>query len=446
MDSSFKRNLFDTEHLRCETSSFNGDIHNLPEAIKLCMKTDVRLLFWTPPTSAIYDSDMMSASISPGALFLPPENVLFEFNLLNNAPLNAAPGSTNVTQVPAGSSTTVLEELSLIAGTFSRYRRDPFISRAKFENVYRAWMLNSVNRVVADEVFVYRSSPQNTGLIGKEIGVITVKISKDGQSATIGLFAVDPACRRAGVGTALIMQVLLWAASRGCAFVYVTTQADNDSACGIYNRMEFTEKSRRATYHIWLPSFDIYNKRLVGEPTHFVTRIGAPGPPPAWNVRHTCPYVTGRENIYVQNMLDTRSIDSIGPYFSKCKRWIQDNLGCEHPLLTSSGTAALEHASMLCDLQAGDEVIMPSYTFPSTANAVVLRGAIPVFVDVRPDTFNIDAALIKAAITPKTKAIFVVHYAGVACEMDDVMEIANKHGLIGESSQKPYSGWKVLPF
>lgn len=433
------RNPFDTEHLRCEVSSFSGDMKSLSQVIEVCLKTGVRLLFWTPQTSYIGDNDAMLASMSPGAFFLPPENVLYEFKLnVGSIGVVHNPGLNNINRVPVGSSTEALEDLSLIAGTFSRYRRDPFISRAKFENVYRAWMVNSVNKVIADEVFVYRSSPQNTGVIGKEIGVITVRVSKDGQNATIGLFAVDPACRRSGVGTALITHVLSWAASRGCAFVYVTTQSDNDSACGIYNRIGFVEQSRRATYHIWLPTFDMYSKLLAGESTRLVTRIGAPGPPPAWIVRHTSPYVTGREKNYIQRMLETRSIDSLGPYFSKCKRWIQDNLGCEHPLITGSGTAALEHASMLCDLNAGDEVIMPSFTFPSTANAVVLRGAIPVFVDVRPDTFNIDVTLIEAAITPKTKAIFVVHYAGVACDMDEVMEIANKHGLIGEYSNHAY--------
>ena len=102
----------------------------------------------------------------------------------------------------------------------------------------------------------------------------------------------------------------------------------------------------------------------------------------------------------------------------------------ERVLLTTSCTAALEMAALLCDLGPGDEVILPSYTFVSTANAVVLRGATPVFVDIRPDTLNIDERLIEAAITPRTRAIFPVHYAGVACEMDEIMAIAERHGLL----------------
>lgn len=117
-------------------------------------------------------------------------------------------------------------------------------------------------------------------------------------------------------------------------------------------------------------------------------------------------------------------------YFTKlCHSWIEENIGCKKALLTHSCTAALEMAAILLDLQPGDEVIMPSFTFVSTANAFVLRGAIPVFVDIKPDTLNIDENLIEQAITPRTKAIVVVHYAGVGCEMDKIMEIAKKYNL-----------------
>lgn len=110
--------------------------------------------------------------------------------------------------------------------------------------------------------------------------------------------------------------------------------------------------------------------------------------------------------------------------------WLEDRLGCAKALLTHSGTAALEMAALLADIQPGDEVIVPSFTFPSTANAFVLRGGVPVFVDIRPDTLNIDEALIEAAITPRTRAIVVVHYAGVGCAMDVILEIARRRGLV----------------
>ena len=119
-----------------------------------------------------------------------------------------------------------------------------------------------------------------------------------------------------------------------------------------------------------------------------------------------------------------------GSFTRRCNEWLEQRLGAPEALLTHSCTAALEMAALLFDLQPGDEVIMPSFTFVSTANAVVLRGAIPVFVDIRADTLNLDETLIEAAITPRTKAIFVVHYAGVSCAMDRIMDIARSRGLL----------------
>jgi dTDP-4-amino-4,6-dideoxygalactose transaminase len=119
-----------------------------------------------------------------------------------------------------------------------------------------------------------------------------------------------------------------------------------------------------------------------------------------------------------------------GPYTRRCHQWLEQNLGTRKALLTHSCTAALEMAAILCDLAPGEEVIMPSFTFVSTANAFVLRGAVPVFVDIRRDTLNLDERLIEAAITPRTRAIVPVHYAGVACDMDAIARIAGRHGLV----------------
>lgn len=119
-----------------------------------------------------------------------------------------------------------------------------------------------------------------------------------------------------------------------------------------------------------------------------------------------------------------------GVFTQRCGRWLEQNSGCHKAMLTHSCTAALEMAAILAGIKPGDEVIMPSYTFVSTANAFVLRGGVPVFVDIRPDTLNIDENLIEAAITSRTRAIVPVHYAGVACDMDAIMDIANRHDLI----------------
>lgn len=148
------------------------------------------------------------------------------------------------------------------------------------------------------------------------------------------------------------------------------------------------------------------------------------------NIAFNKPYMTGKELFYIAEAHFNNMLAGDGPFTKKCHTWLEKKTGAKKALLTHSCTAALEMAAILADIQPGDEVIIPSYTFVSTANAFVLRGGIPVFVDIRPDTLNIDEMLIEAAITPRTKAIVPVHYAGVACEMDTIMDIANRHNLL----------------
>lgn len=142
------------------------------------------------------------------------------------------------------------------------------------------------------------------------------------------------------------------------------------------------------------------------------------------------PFIIGRELSLIADAVARGHLSGDGAYTKLCHRWFEEKLGCHKALLTHSCTGALEMAAILCDIQPGDEVILPSYTFVSTANAFVLRGAVPVFVDIRPDTLNIDEQLIEAAITPRTRVIVPVHYAGVPCEMDRIMAIAEKHRLL----------------
>lgn len=141
------------------------------------------------------------------------------------------------------------------------------------------------------------------------------------------------------------------------------------------------------------------------------------------------PALTGKEFDYIRDAAQRGKLCGDGEYTKRCSRWMEENFHVKHVMLTTSCTHALEMAAYLSDIQPGDEVIMPSYTFVSTADAFVLRGARIVFVDIRPDTMNIDENLIEAAITEKTRAIVPVHYAGVACEMDKIMEIAKKYNL-----------------
>jgi len=142
------------------------------------------------------------------------------------------------------------------------------------------------------------------------------------------------------------------------------------------------------------------------------------------------PYLTGREIHNISEAHARGQLAGDGFFTRACNAWLEEKTGCHKALLTHSCTAALEMAAILADIGPGDEVIMPSYTFVSTANAFVLRGGIPVFIDIREDTLNIDERLIQDAITPRTKAIVVVHYAGVACEMDTIMSIAKRYKLL----------------
>jgi dTDP-4-amino-4,6-dideoxygalactose transaminase len=142
------------------------------------------------------------------------------------------------------------------------------------------------------------------------------------------------------------------------------------------------------------------------------------------------PYMTGKELLNIAKAHSNQMLAGDGPFTRRCHDWLEKRTGAKKALLTHSCTAALEMAAILANIQPGDEVIMPSYTFVSTANAFVFRGGVPVFVDIRPDTLNMDETLVEAAITPRTKAIVPVHYAGVACEMDVIMDIALRHKLL----------------
>lgn len=156
------------------------------------------------------------------------------------------------------------------------------------------------------------------------------------------------------------------------------------------------------------------------------------------------PPCVGDELEYIKQAIDSHKISGDGPFTKKCNAWMEERFHAQKVLLTTSGTTALDMALLLCDLQLGDEVILPSYTFSSTATAPVLVGAKLVFVDIRPDTMNIDETKIEQAITDRTKVIIAMHYAGVACEMDTIMKIARKHNLkvVEDAAQGVMSTYK----
>src|SRR5687768_3031619 len=140
--------------------------------------------------------------------------------------------------------------------------------------------------------------------------------------------------------------------------------------------------------------------------------------------------MTGAEIRYISEAHERMHLAGDGAFTRRCSEWIERETGTSRALLTHSCTAALEMAALLLDIQPGDEVILPSFTFVSTANAFVLRGGVPVFVDIRPDTLNIDESLIEAAITPRTRAVVPVHYAGVGCHMEAILDIARRRDLL----------------
>lgn len=164
----------------------------------------------------------------------------------------------------------------------------------------------------------------------------------------------------------------------------------------------------------------------------------------SYKIPFNVPPCVGEEYQYVKQVIDSHKISGDGLFTKKCHAWMEERFGVQKVLLTTSGTTALDMAMLLCDLQPGDEVILPSYTFSSTATAAVLAGAKLVFVDIRPDTMNLDERKIEAAITEKTKAIVVMHYAGVACEMDLIMDIAKRYGLfvVEDAAQGVMSNYK----
>lgn len=329
--------------------------------------------------------------------------------------------------------TETLEQLAVVSGEWSRFRVDSNIPRSIYESLFRAWMKNSVNRSVADEVFVAIDT-----VTKEEIGMITLK--KKGNVVHIGLLAVSGLHRRKGLASMLLSRGALWALEQlgGSASgdnlndgIYsVVTQGANEPALQCYKNFGFTLSSTQDVYHVWLPQhLPEVRSRLDQAPIPFCKQ-----------------YLTGKEIEYVSQVFAT-GLDSAARFTQMCTARLRDILGSasKRVVIVPSGTAALEMAALLAGIENGDEVIMPSYTFSSTANAFVLRGAIPVFVDVRRDTVNIDETLIEAAITSKTKAICVVHYGGVACEMDTILAIAEKHNLFviedaAQAFQTTYKG------
>jgi dTDP-4-amino-4,6-dideoxygalactose transaminase len=192
------------------------------------------------------------------------------------------------------------------------------------------------------------------------------------------------------------------------------------------------------------PTGDLTLPLINGTILQMETLVGAA---PSTKIPFNRPFTTGDEFGYIQQAIDNLHLSGNGPFTERCSQWLQQQLGSERVLLTFSCTSALEMAMLVARIGPGDEVIVPSYTFPTTAGAVALRGATPVFVDIRPDTLNLDETLLEDAITPRTRAIVPVHYAGVGCDMDAILAIAQRHQLavIEDAAQGISAAWRERP-
>ena len=299
-----------------------------------------------------------------------------------------------------GKPSSALVDLALVSGQQSRFALDPSMTTAQFETMYRKWIKNSCNRRVADEVFAFYAEDDPS----TEVAFITLK--KKDTYVSIGLLGVSPNHRRRGLAMALLKRAQVYASENKLG-MEVATQGANTGACRLYEKAGFSEGARLTDYHVWLPLLGAQHR-----------------------IKANVPYVSYREKLNLMRMFKTKAIESCGPFTKSVQEWMEQRLEAKRVLLTGSATAALDQAAIVIGVGEGDEIIMPSYTFVSTANCFVLRGATPVFVDVHKTTLNIDETKIEAAITPKTKAICVVHYAGMGCEMDAIMDIAKRHNLI----------------
>ena len=311
-----------------------------------------------------------------------------------------------------------LLSLSVAAGQMSRFGSDPSLPDSAFRALYTAWMKNSVAKIAADAVLVARDE-------GKTIvGMVTVRLVQATVSQ-IGLLAVAHTHRRRGLGIRLMLEAYEWSLNKGAAACTVATQTSNWAARSLYERCGGIAIDRCNDYHFW-------TQRGVGPSDHLS------------NIPNQKAYLSKQALTNVSGIFSSSCIQTHHHFGPLCEERLKHDIGVKKALLVGSGTGALEMCALCIGAEPGIEVIVPSFTFVSTANAFVTHGATPVLVDIRADTQNIDERKIEEAITPRTRAICVVHYAGVPCEMDTIMTIARKHNLlvVEDNAHGVYSSYK----
>ncbi len=418
-------------------------------SLRQAYNLDYKLVYiYSPPTELENNTSLRISSLSQQSASLPPipaivypgievdQKTTFTAFLssFNSVPPSSQQSTTMpssaspiricqqaITQTPSSS----LIALALQSGVWSRFRIDTNIPRGVFEKMFTAWITNSVNHSLADDVFIARDINTN-----EDIGMITLKLV--GDVTHIGLLAVQENRRKQGIAKMLLTRAVLWANEHchwnSAASLSVVTQGSNTAATSVYSRFGFHISKVQHIYHAWLPQH-------LQEPHQRADHAIIP---------FCKQYLTGQEGDFVNQVLQA-GLDSAARFTTMCATYVKDSLGssCERVVMVPSGTAALEMAALLCEITVGDEILMPSFTFASTANAFVLRGGIPVFVDICKNTLNINPMLLEAAITSRTRAICCVHYAGVPCEMDTICAIAKKYNLfvIEDAAQGLLSVW-----
>jgi GNAT superfamily N-acetyltransferase len=418
--ASLLHSEFDSEALHVNVATLSAsDLseQELENALSLASERQYRVVFWSAPSK---DSTVIQQVAKKAGHFC-ASKVTYRF-LINESLLSALDHSTvalDIKEFEDKMPCSELIELSKIAGSHSRFCKDPNLTYTQFESIYSAWMHNSVSGELADVVLTASSESSISGMV-------TIKV-KTPELATIGLLADRVNHRGQDVGVGLIAAALKWVLAKGVTVCEVATQETNTFARALYEKCGGIRASMSTDFHFWVALNPIND--------------------PISSIPQNVPYVTGDEATNLQHLFSNQQVATHGKYGTLCQEQLQTELGVLKTLLVTSGTSALELCSLAINTVQGDEFIMPSYTFVSTATAFVNHGGIPVFVDIRRDTQNIDETKIEEAITQKTKAIVVVHYAGVPCEMDTIMSIASRHNLyvIEDNAHGIFSTYKGKP-
>jgi len=401
-----KKSDFDSAYLGIAVAKISGEVHEvqlLEELLRSANEQEFDVVFLRAPHDEA--SNLQYFAKKNGNFCCLEVKYTIELNdSLVSVLSRTAPPGVQISEYAASEPTQDLIKLSLQAGHHSRFRNDPNISYQQFEHFYASWVHNCTKKQAADVVFTA------TDETNRAVGFAAVRKEGSTNAAKLPLLAVHPEHRRRGIGKALIVAALKWLQKEGIRTCEIVTQKTNSGARNLCEACGGLLVSTSIDIHFWMAKAP-FNDALTSD---------IPG---------NKPYVCGGEFSNLEQVFISEQVATHGKYGKSCQQRLESELGAIRALLVTSGTSALELCSLAINTKLGDEIIMPSYTFVSTANAFVNHGGIPVFVDIRRDTQNIDERKIESAITSKTKAIVVVHYAGVPCEMDTIMSIARRHGL-----------------